>query len=352
MTNPFVRSVFGELYCDPSIASEFSSSSFINRMLEFESAWTKALLAEGVVSDTDAASALQAIDGFGPFDPTEGSLSDGVPVPTLVKALRKELPESAAKAIHSGATSQDVIDSAMAVTLLSVESILRQRLEHIDQKIDELVVRFGSASMVSRTRMQEALPTQAGLRLRAWQRAVSGQIARADAARSEIAAVQVGGPIGNRTDINAHADDITQRVAAELGLSLTPVWHTDRSGPVSFGNWLTLVSGTMGKIGQDIALMSQQGVDEIKMSGGGGSSAMPHKQNPVGAEAMVTLARFVASQQSALAQAMVHEQERSGAAWALEWLTLPAMAEATGAALKTCISVLDRIECVGKSDQN
>ena len=79
--------------------------------------------------------------------------------------------------------------------------------------------------------------------------------------------------------------------------------------------------------------MAQQGVDEVTLSGAGGSSEMPHKQNPVSAELLVTLARYVAGQQGLLAQAMVHEQERSGAAWALEWMTLPAMCEAAGAAL-------------------
>ncbi len=93
--------------------------------------------------------------------------------------------------------------------------------------------------------------------------------------------------------------------------------------------------------------MAQQGVDDIALSGGGGSSAMPHKQNPVSAEAMVSLARFVAGQQGVLAQALVHEQERSGSAWALEWMTLPAMAESTGAALNAARPVLKNVARIG-----
>ena len=96
--------------------------------------------------------------------------------------------------------------------------------------------------------------------------------------------------------------------------------------------------------------MAQQGIDEIVPSGGGGSSAMAHKQNPVAAEAMVALARYVAGQQGILGQAMIHEQERSGAAWALEWLTMPAMAEATGTALNHTEKLLSSIEQIGMPD--
>ena len=99
--------------------------------------------------------------------------------------------------------------------------------------------------------------------------------------------------------------------------------------------------------------MAQQGLDEIALSGGGGSSAMAHKQNPVAAEAMVALARYIAGQQGILGQAMIHEQERSGAAWALEWLTLPAMAEATGATgatLRHAGDLISSVERIGAPD--
>jgi 3-carboxy-cis,cis-muconate cycloisomerase len=142
-------------------------------------------------------------------------------------------------------------------------------------------------------------------------------------------------------------DSMAMHVARALNLQAGPVWHTDRSRFVALGHWLVLLSGTLGKVGQDIALMAQQGVDEITLAGGGGSSAMAHKQNPVTAEAMVTLARFTAGQQAVLSQAMVHEQERSGTAWALEWLTLPAMAEATGAALRHADGLLASVTGIG-----
>ncbi len=91
-------------------------------------------------------------------------------------------------------------------------------------------------------------------------------------------------------------------------------------------------------------------MDEVALDGAGGSSAMPHKQNPVRAEALVTLARYVAGQQGILGQAMVHEQERSGTAWALEWMVLPAMFEATGASLNQAQALFSQIKRLGAAD--
>lgn len=347
MTNPFLRSIFGELYCDPVIAAEFEAAAFSGRMLRFEAAWTEALRKLGTVSDEDAAVALDAIKRSTVFDLTAGSLRDGVPVPAFVAALRSGLNDGAANAIHTGATSQDVIDSAMSLTLLQVLTILQDRMGKVSLALDDLETRFGTAPLMARTRMQAALPTEVGLRLSAWRRGVGAQIKRAESLLDEVAVVQVGGPIGDRSALEGQGEAVAECVAASLGLRPSSVWHTERSSSVCFGHWLTLVAGTLGKIGQDIVLMAQQGVDEIGLSGGGKSSAMPHKQNPVEAEAMVSLARFVATQQGALAQAMIHEQERSGAAWALEWMTVPTMAESTGAALNNCLNLLSRVEHLG-----
>lgn len=107
-----------------------------------------------------------------------------------------------------------------------------------------------------------------------------------------------------------------------------------------------MISGSLGKIGQDVALLAQAG-DEIELAGGGGSSAMPHKQNPVAAETLVTLARFNAVQLSGIHQSLVHEQERSGAAWTLEWLLLPPMVVATAASLRHALQLVGSIKRLG-----
>jgi len=123
-----------------------------------------------------------------------------------------------------------------------------------------------------------------------------------------------------------------------------------RDGIVEYASLLSMISGTLGKIGQDIALMAQQGIGAIAISGGGTSSAMPHKNNPIAAELLVTLARFNSVQVSAMHHALIHEQERSGAAWALEWMVLPQMLMATARGLGACCSLSQSITRIGEAD--
>ncbi len=348
MTNALTSSgLFGDLFHDPSIATAFSGPAFTRHMLDFEAAWTKALARCGVVTRDDAAAALATITDFSKTRFHPSATRDGLPVPALIAALRAGLPDGAANAIHTGSTSQDVIDTAMIMTVMDVLDQFADRTKHVIALIEQNAAHFGNRPMLARTRMQAALPMTAGARLDTWRRPLTAHLARLKDLRVAISQVQIGGPIGLRDNPQDHVDACAPLVAEELGLSLGKVWHTDRSQMCDIGHWLVLLTGTLAKIGQDVALMAQQGIDEISLSGGGTSSAMPHKQNPVRAEALVTLARYVSGQQAVLAQAMIHEQERSGSAWALEWMTLPTMAEATGAALNNAVQIMNAITDIG-----
>lgn len=342
--------MFGVLLCDPKIAAEFEAPAFTARMLAFEAAWTQALATCGVVSAQDAHAALAEIAAFSSKDLGPGSDRDGLPVPALVAALKSGLEGGAARAVHTGATSQDVMDTAMVLTCRAVMDELTGRLSRTVTGLDAVLERFGDNALMARTRMQSALPADVSLRVAAWRRPLADHLAQAADVRAQLSVVQIGGPIGSRETPQPHVAECAAQVAETLGLALGPVWHSDRSRIVTFGHWLTLVAGSLGKIGQDVALMVQQGIDDIALSGGGGSSAMAHKQNPVGAELMVALARYVAGQQGILAQAMIHEQERSGAAWALEWLTLPAIAEATGSALIHAERLIASVKRIGAAE--
>ncbi|TIW68692.1 MAG: 3-carboxy-cis,cis-muconate cycloisomerase, partial [Mesorhizobium sp.] len=163
---------------------------------------------------------------------------------------------------------------------------------------------------------------------------------------ARLLVVQFGGAAGTLDRLGDKAAPVRAALAAKLGLGDAAQWHSQRDALADFAGWLSLVTGSLGKFGQDIALMAQGGMD-IKLSAGGGSSAMPHKQNPVKAEALVALARFNATQLAGMHQALVHEQERSGAAWTLEWLILPQMVVATAGALRLAAELAGQIESLG-----
>lgn len=344
MPNIFTKSpLFGTLLQDKDVTNAFAAPDMLQQILVFERAWTEALIAVGNVNEADGTLALTAIKKFPTSDFRALNIeNDGLPVPEIIRQLRKSCPEAGRAAIHTGATSQDVLDTAMLLVCRGLFDDFDRRIKEVAANLDRLRDQFGGNKMMGRTRMQAALPIVVADRIATW----AAPLNALQNAPFDRDTVQVGGPVGLRD--MANGEKVAAHVAVSLGLSVGEIWHTDRSIIVDMGHRLTKLTGALGKIGQDIALMAQQGVDEITLSGGGTSSAMPHKQNPVRAETLIALARFVAMQQGGLAQALIHEQERSGAAWTLEWLTLPAMFEATGAALNNAIALTCQIERMGQ----
>lgn len=342
----FDHPFLGDLFGDAEVAACFSVEADIAAMLDFETALAEAEAAEGLI-DADVASELAA--SLERFEPdlqglAEGTGQDGVVVPALLKQIRKGLNPQAAKALHTAATSQDVIDASLAVRLKSVAAILDARLARLIDALDAWARRDGEAPVMAHTRMQAARETVFGRKLAAWRDPLSRCRTRLVEIAPRAFVLRFGGAVGDRAGLGGKGDAVAARVAHRLGLhSSSTSLHSERDGIAEFAGWLSLVTGTLGKFGQDAALALQSEVHELALSGGGGSSAMPHKNNPVGAELLVTLARFNATLVGGMHQALVHENERSGAAWSLEWMLLPQMVLAAGAATRAAEHLLGQL---------
>lgn len=332
---------------DPQIAAILSDEAMLDRALRFEIALAEAAAEAGAVPAAAASVVRERLEGFTPdLDAIAAAMPvDGVPVPELMRQLKPVVGPEGAAALHIGATSQDVVDTALVMALAQVNDLLAARLAWVEAALADLSDRFDARPLMGRTRMQAALPITAGDRIAAWAAPLPRHRQRLAQLRPRLERVQYGGAVGVRGE---QGDAIAAGLARRLGLADAPQWHSARDGIAEYGGWLSLVTGSLGKIGADVALMAQQGVDAVRLSGGGTSSAMPHKQNPVAAEILVTLARFTAGSLGTLHGAMVHEQERSGAAWTLEWLVLPPMIHAAAQALALAQAMLSGITAMGE----
>ena len=334
---------------DEEAAHLWSPERQLEAMIAFEAAHARALGRAGLLDAARAGRLARDIEGVSVDGDAlrAGAARDGVPVVALVACLRAAVADDADR-VHEGATSQDVLDTALALVLRDTTTLLLARLGSACKRLDALDARFGARTMTGRTRMQAARDIRVADRLAAWRAPLVEHADRLESLRPRVERVQLGGAVGNRDAFGAHGDDVARHLAAALGLGNPPTaWHTTREPIVEYGSRLALVAGSLGKLGQDVCLMSQQGIDEFVLADGGGSSAMPHKRNPIKAELLVTLARFAAVQVSGLHHAMVHEQERSGTAWTLEWLILPQLAMATARALAVTVELLDAVERIG-----
>lgn len=330
---------------DPEIETLLSDESQLVAMLDFERALADASADAGFISEQAAQAIGAAIDTFVPDWPAliSGMAKDGVVVPALMRQLRTHVAEQHRSALHKGATSQDVIDTALMLQVARVFDLYEARLAGLLAKFDLLSSEHGLQSAVAHTRMQVALPTTWGARLASWSEPLRRHMASLRAMRRTLLVVQLGGPVGDRGSFEGHGDAIAARMATILDLGLATPWHATRDPIVGLGSLLAQISGTLGKLGMDIALLAQNEVAAVRLEGGGGSSAMAHKSNPVNAEVLVALARYNAGLSGTLNQALVHENERSGAAWTLEWLALPPMLTTTGASLRLAQKLLDQL---------
>ncbi|HEV2563686.1 MAG TPA: 3-carboxy-cis,cis-muconate cycloisomerase [Microvirga sp.] len=348
MTRTLPHPVLQALVGDEEAGAFFSNEAELSAMLRVEAALADAEAKVGLI---DVAAARRIAEVCGSFQAdwtklSEGLARDGVIVPDLVKQLRAAVGESYGKSVHLGATSQDIIDTALILRLKSVTEILGRRLDTLIHSLDGLKRRDGAVRLMAHTRMQQALPFTAADKIDTWIQPLERHRDALQNLAPRLLVLQLGGPIGTRGELKDRGDAVADAMAGILELGFAPSWHSQRDRIGEFGSFLSLLAGTLGKIGQDIALLAQNEVGEVRLATGGGSSAMAHKSNPVPAEVLVTLARFNAGMLGILHQALVHENERSGAAWTLEWMVLPQMVVSTAAALSRAQTLVTGISFV------
>jgi 3-carboxy-cis,cis-muconate cycloisomerase len=349
--HPFLAGLLG----DDETAAFFSAGLDIAAMLRFEVALARSQAVEGVISAAAAAAIEGACRDFVPDTEAlrRDTARDGVVVPGLVRQVRARIPREHASSFHRGPTSQDLIDTSLVLRLQSVAEIVDRRLREVVAALDDIDRNFGSNRLVARTRMQSALDIHVRDRVSTWRDPLVRHRERLSDIVARLCVLQIGGPSGTLDPAEGKWPEVTKRLGIELGLSVPATsWHSQRDRLVEFAGCLARITGSLGKLGQDIALMAQDEIAEVELTAGGQSSSMPHKNNPIAAEVLVSLARFNAVQISAMHQAMVHEQERSGAAWTLEWLVLPQICVATVAALGTATKLVATIRQLGTVENN
>ena len=327
---------------DSRIEPLFGEARAVRAMLEVEAALARAQALVGVIPEASGREISAAVDRLELDMPaiSAGTRKTGVPVVALVEQLRA----AAGEYVHWGATSQDIVDTGLVLSLREALALLDGRLERVIAKLRELAKAHKQTLMVARTRSQAAVPTTFGAKVAGWIRPLVRHRERLRQLEPRLLVVQFGGAAGTLAALGNKGLEVAEALAAELKLGAPAgPWHTERDSFVELAGWLALVTGTLGKIGEDLILLGQTEVGEVRMAGGG-SSTMPQKSNPVAAEAMVTAARMNATLVAGMHQAMLQEHERGGSGWTLEWLTLPQMAVMTGASLLRALEVFEGLE--------
>ncbi|MGY1714505.1 lyase family protein [Geodermatophilus sp. SYSU D01106] len=329
--------LFAGTFARGGAASAVSDDAWFRALLAVEAALARAAASAGLVPGT-AADAVTAACA----DPSRLDLARvvaraadaGNPVPPLVRALQDAVGERDAVAVHVGATSQDVLDTALLLLARSAVAALDADLAAAAELCAGLARAHRDDVVMGRTLMQQALPTTFGLKAAAW-------LAGLDGARLRLAEVvaglpvQYGGAVGTLAASSGAGVVVREALAAELGLVATAVpWFTVRLPVADLAGALGAAAGVVSTVALDVVLLAQSEVAEAAEvgEGRGGSSAMPHKQNPVAAVSARACARRAPGLVATLLGAMEQEHERAAGAWHSEWPTVTDLLVTVGSA--------------------
>jgi 3-carboxy-cis,cis-muconate cycloisomerase len=320
-------SIFEGFLSTSETLGAFSDRAFVDAMLRFEAALARAQAAEGLIPESAAHSIVGSCK-VELFDVAkivrESGRAGSVAIP-LVKALREAVGlfnAEAAPFVHFGSTSQDVIDSAMSLVTREAVALIETDLAKAAEALLQLAVQHAATPMLARTLMQPASVTSFGFKCAGWAAPlVRGRLRLREAARHALQ-LQLGGAVGTLAQMGPQAGAVRARMAKELGLADPgATWHTQRDEWVALGCELGLMTGSLGKIAVDVSLLGQYEVAEVaepSEPGRGGSSAMPHKRNPVASMVAIAAAHRAPQRVAALLGAMPQQHERALGAWQAE----------------------------------
>ncbi|WGS23173.1 MULTISPECIES: 3-carboxy-cis,cis-muconate cycloisomerase [unclassified Bradyrhizobium] len=328
-------------------------AAYLQNMLDFEAALARAEAARGVIpkpaaGPIGAACRSESIDRAALAEAATRSGNLAIP---LVKALTANVAKAdveAARYVHWGATSQDVIDTATMLTLRAGIDALLADLDRAVTGFAKLALTHRNTAVVARTWLQHALPMPFGLKLAEYAAALHRSRKRLQRLRKETLALQFGGAAGTLAALGDKGLAVAEQLAKELDLPLPDApWHTHRDRIAEAASVFAITAGSCGKIARDVSLMMQTDVAEAFEPAGvgrGGSSTMPHKRNPVAAASALGAATMAPNLAATIFAAQVQDHERSAGPWHAEWPTLPSLMLVTSGALAAIVDLAEGLE--------
>ncbi|MEU2347111.1 3-carboxy-cis,cis-muconate cycloisomerase [Modestobacter sp. NPDC049651] len=329
--------LFDGTFARGAAAGAVSDDAWLAALLQVEAALARAAARTGLVPQTAADEVTRVCTEPGRLDVAAvvaRAADAGNPVPPLVKALQQAVGPHAGGAVHVGATSQDVVDTALVLLARRAVAAIDADLAAAADTVARLAAAHRDDVLMGRTLMQQALPVTVGLKAAAWLAGLDGARARLAAVSASLP-VQYGGAVGTLAASRGSGVDLRAALAAELGLVTTPVpWFTVRLPIADLAGALGAAAGVVATIAVDVVLLAQTEVREAAevSETRGGSSAMPHKANPVAAISARACARRAPGLVATLLAAMEQEHERAAGAWHSEWPTLTELLRSVGSA--------------------
>ena len=334
----FDSPLFSKLFPTGETGRLFSDSAAIRAMLLVEGALAKAQGTSGMIPETSAAAIHRASLEI-QVDPGALATStgqNGVCIPGLVDAFRAEMnaPEHA-QFVHWGATSQDIIDTALMLRLRQALALAESDLGGLLSRLADMAEKHADTPMAARTYGQVATPTTWGAVVAQWGLPLADALQALPGLRRSSLLISLSGASGTAAAWGTQGADLRAALAEGLGLNDPQrSWHTDRTPLLRISDWMGQITTILGGMGTCLNGLAASGIDEVGFDRLGASSTMPQKQNPVEAATLVALANQSSALRAGMTSAALHQHQRDGTAWFTEWMLLPQIVLTTSAALQ------------------
>ncbi len=323
--------IFADMFGTAAMREAFGDRAFLARCVEVEAALARAQARLGIIPEEAAAAISRAADPPPEFDLARlkrETENVGYPILPLVRQLAEHAGD-AGRWLHWGATTQDIMDTAVVLQIRAGLALIEADLGAVRGHLADLARRYRDTPMAGRTHLQHALPVTFGYKAAVWLSALDRHAERLSQLRPRVLAAQFGGAAGTLASLGNGADVVRSRagLALELGLGDPPItWHVARDGIAETVQTLALLTGSLGKIAFDVMLMSATEFGEAAepfVTGRGSSSTMPQKRNPISCELILAAAKAVRQQAGLVLDAMIADFERATGPWHVEWAAVP-----------------------------
>jgi 3-carboxy-cis,cis-muconate cycloisomerase len=348
--NPSESKIWGDLFSTDEMRELFSDRAQLQLMLDVEAALARVQARLGLVPAQLAETITRAarVENLDLARIAASTAKVGYPVVSLVRELGRVAGEQAARYIHLGATTQDILDTALSLQIRAALDLIRADIVALAHGFARLIHRYRATPLAGRTHLQQAVPITFGFKCAVWATPFIAHVDRLDAVSKRACVVQFGGAAGTLAALGVQGPAVMDALAGELGLNAPPIpWHVVRDGLAETACLAGLISGSLGKFAVDVVLMAQTEVAEVAEpyeQGRGGSSTMPQKRNPVACEYIIAATRGVHALVPAMLSAIAQEHERSAGLWQSEALALPQCLALTAGALRQARSVVDGLQ--------
>lgn len=321
--------IYKDLYGNERIREIFSDKSLLEKWIEVELALAKAQAELGVIPKKAFEEIEKKADPdlFNMEEIRKGITETSHPLITFIRQYSEICENGAGEYVHFGATTQDIMDTGLILQLKDGYQYIRKQLDHLIDLLIELTEENRSVPMVGRTHGQHALPITLGFKMAQWLSELERNRIRMDEIYDRVFVGQLGGAVGTLASIHEDGLKVQKRMMEILNLKVADVpWHTSRDNLVELASVYALISGTIGKIANEIINLQRTEIAELEEGfefGKVGSSTMPHKRNPMICEYIVGLSRLVRLQMSSVYDVLVQEHERDMGLWLVEWELWP-----------------------------